>query len=158
MDWNLFTIGVYGKDEGEFFNQLTGAQVALLVDIRRRRAVRGSRYAFANSKRLQSALARNGIAYRHELELAPTESVRTIQRLSDREARRAKRERRVLDSAFVEAYRHQLKAVDLEAFVQSCRAYRRVALLCVEAEAAACHRSVLASELAQMSSVRTTHL
>jgi len=50
----LFTIGVYGKSETQFFDQLEKAGVKTLCDIRLRRAVRGSQYAFANSQRLQS--------------------------------------------------------------------------------------------------------
>lgn len=41
----LLTIGVYGKSETEFFDQLSRAGVDLFRDIRQRRGVRGSQYA-----------------------------------------------------------------------------------------------------------------
>ncbi|WP_349829476.1 hypothetical protein [Brevibacterium litoralis] len=43
-----------------------------MLDVRQRRGVRGTEYAWANSRRLQAALAANGIDYRHHRELAPT--------------------------------------------------------------------------------------
>ncbi|MFN2179799.1 MAG: hypothetical protein ACK2UV_09955, partial [Candidatus Promineifilaceae bacterium] len=56
----IVTIGVYGFDETTFFQALKDAGVDTFCDIRRRRGVRGSRYAFANSKRLQKRLAELG--------------------------------------------------------------------------------------------------
>lgn len=158
MDWTLFTIGVYGKNENEFFSRLKAADISLLVDVRRRRAVRGSHYAFANSKRLQAGLDRNGIGYRHEVELAPTQDLRAIQKEADLIARKGKRQRKELDPQFVAAYRRQLELVPLRRFVESVRPHGRVVLLCVEAESTACHRSILASEVARISAVSVTHL
>ena len=63
------TIGVYGFTLDRFLDTLRGADVRLLLDVRQRRGVRGSEYAWANSARLQSALAASGIAYRHHKEL-----------------------------------------------------------------------------------------
>ncbi len=50
----IVTIGVYGFEEEEFFAALANARVDLFCDVRRRRGVRGARYAFANSQRLQA--------------------------------------------------------------------------------------------------------
>jgi uncharacterized protein (DUF488 family) len=63
-----------------------------------------------------------------------------------------------LDPSFAQAYRRQLEGVDLSKLIESFRRSARVALLCVEAEPAACHRSLLATEIAQISSVPITHL
>lgn len=52
----IMTIGVYGFDEQSFFQALQNARVDTLCDIRARRGVRGSDYAFANSERLQKRL------------------------------------------------------------------------------------------------------
>jgi hypothetical protein len=52
----LFTIGAYGFDADHFFDTLQQANVDLFLDIRRRRGVRGSEYAFANANRLQEEL------------------------------------------------------------------------------------------------------
>ena len=59
------------------------ADVGLLMDVRQRRGVRGSEYAWANSARLQAALAEAGIEYRHHKELAPTTELRRLQYRED---------------------------------------------------------------------------
>jgi len=56
----LCTIGVYGFDAGSFLRALQTADVRVLLDVRQRRGVRGPEYAWANSTRLQAALA-NGV-------------------------------------------------------------------------------------------------
>ncbi len=61
----LATIGVSGFDRESFLGALGNAEVDLLLDVRQRRGVRGSEYAWANAKRLQAALAEAGIAYSH---------------------------------------------------------------------------------------------
>jgi len=42
------TIGVYGFDSDSFFQALLDAHVQIFCDLRLRRAVSGSTYAFAN--------------------------------------------------------------------------------------------------------------
>lgn len=69
----LATVGVYGFTLDDFRTALHEADVRLLLDVRQRRGVRGSEYAWANSKRLQAALADAGIEYRPLPELAPTD-------------------------------------------------------------------------------------
>ncbi len=59
----MATIGVYGLDGESFLERLRRANVGLLLDVRQRRGVRGSQYAWANSRRLQTALAHARIAY-----------------------------------------------------------------------------------------------
>ena len=66
------TIGVYGCTLERFLDALDGADVRQLLDVRQRRGVRGSEYSWANSRRLQAALAGAGIEYRHHREFAPT--------------------------------------------------------------------------------------
>lgn len=53
----VLTIGVYGKTESQFFDALKNADIDTFCDIRKRRGVRGSQYAFVNSTKLQSRLA-----------------------------------------------------------------------------------------------------
>ena len=60
------TIGVYGFTVRMFLDRLREADVGLVVDVRQRRGVRGSEYAWANSARLQAALDEAGVAYQHE--------------------------------------------------------------------------------------------
>src|SRR5436190_22745734 len=75
----LGTIGVYGWRLDEFLAALHEADVALLVDVRQRRGVRGREYSWANAGRLQASLAEAGIAYSHHKELALTTELRHLQ-------------------------------------------------------------------------------
>ena len=58
----IATIGVYGFAAETFLDTLTGADVGLLLDLRQRRGVRGPDYSWANSARLQRALAERASA------------------------------------------------------------------------------------------------
>ena len=82
----MTTIGVYGFTAETFLSALREARVGLLLDVRQRRGVRGSEYAWANSARLQAALAEAGIGYRHLKELAPTTELRQLQYAEDDKA------------------------------------------------------------------------
>ena len=68
----------------------------LLLDVRQRRGVRGPEYAWANSARLQAALAGAGVAYEHHKELAPTTELRHLQYAEDARRREGKRSRTIL--------------------------------------------------------------
>lgn len=92
LEW-VVTIGVYGFKSESFVAALQSAGVDLFVDIRARRGIRGSEYAFANALRLEAALAAAGIRYMHAKELAPSETVRDFQRAADVESGVAKRDR-----------------------------------------------------------------
>ena len=156
----LFTIGVYGKTEPQFFSQLENSRVDTFCDIRQRRGVRGSQYAFVNSKRLQVALAARGIAYRYVPELAPTKQIRESQHAADREWGVLKRTRLELGDLFKQRYSEEiLRPFDVQTFRQSLEpASHRVALFCVEATAAACHRSLVADRLRAEWNVPVEHL
>ncbi len=145
----IVTIGVYGFTEETFFQALQDAGVDVLWDIRLRRGVRGATYAFANSQRLQKRLAELGIAYRHVKELAPTHAIRERQYAADKSAKVAKRQRTQLDPAFIQAYREGvLVRFDPQTLPDALPADAQViALLCVEREPAACHRSLVAAHL-----------
>ena len=45
MTPTVYTIGVYGLTDNEFFQRLVDNKIELFIDIRQRRAVRGSKYA-----------------------------------------------------------------------------------------------------------------
>jgi len=160
MTPEFVTIGVYGFDETSFFQALVDVGVDTVCDIRRRRGVRGAAYAFANSQRLQARLAELGIRYLHRLDLAPGEHARQQQEFADQAAGVAKRQREILDSAFIRAYRRECLAdFDGRQFVVDLGPEARVvALLCVERTPAACHRSLLADQLAAELGARVTHI
>jgi uncharacterized protein (DUF488 family) len=69
-------VGVYQSVLDDFLDKLTRHRVAILLDVRQRRGVRGREYAWANSRRLQATLKQAGIEYWHLPELAPTEEYR----------------------------------------------------------------------------------
>jgi uncharacterized protein (DUF488 family) len=156
----IVTIGVYGFDETTFFQALREAGVDTFCDIRRRRGVRGTRYAFANSKRLQKRLSELGIQYRHLLELAPTAEIRERQKTADKTAATAKRKRTSLDPSFIEVYdREILSGFDARSFLEEFGEHSSViALFCVEREPSACHRSLVAGKLAEELGLEVNHL
>ena len=144
------TIGVYGATLESFLAALRRAGVTQLVDVRQRRGVRGSEYAWANAARLQAALAGAGIEYRHRKELAPTTELRRVQYAEDDRRGVGKRSRQELAAAFADRYvREILDRADLDALVGDFPADGIAALLCVERDPHACHRSLVAARLAE---------
>jgi uncharacterized protein (DUF488 family) len=142
------TIGVYGWSAETFIEALREAGVGQLLDVRQRRGVRGSEYAWANSKRLQAALADAGIEYVHHPELAPTTELRHLQYEEDARQRVGKRSRAELAPAYVERFIHErLDHVDLAPIVDAMPEDRAAALFCVERDPEACHRSLVADRI-----------
>lgn len=120
-----------------------------VLDVRQRRGVRGPEYAWANSARLQEALAQAGIGYRHHKELAPTTELRRLQYREDARAGVGKRSRVQLAPDYSRRYTAEiLDRVDLEAFAESLP-NGLSALMCVERDPEACHRSLVAARLAE---------
>jgi uncharacterized protein (DUF488 family) len=153
------TIGVYGFDVSAFLSALTRANVRLLLDVRQRRGVRGPQYAWANSKRLQAALADGGIAYRHVPELAPTTELRQLQYAEDARVGVGKRSRVELATAYRERYTAEiLDEANVEDLVAQLPTPGATALLCVERDPEACHRSLIAERMAAELDVTVTHL
>ena len=157
----FFSIGVYGCTSDDFFNKLTNSRIDLFVDIRSRRAVRGSKYAFVNSKRLQNQLKSIGINYLHVIELAPTKEIRDIQKKADAESNVKKRERDRLGMNFIELYKKViLDNFNIKSFtelLQKSQA-RNVVLFCVEQNHQACHRSIVTEEIESKTGLRSIHL
>jgi len=155
----LVTIGVYGFALEEFLAALRSADVRLLLDVRQRRGVRGPEYAWANSKRLQAALADAGIAYEHRPELAPTTELRRLQYAEDDRQGVGKRSRAELAPAYRERYIAEiLDKADLEALVAELPSDGAAALFCVERDPEACHRSLIAARLTAEHRLEVTHL
>jgi uncharacterized protein (DUF488 family) len=155
----LPTIGVYGFTLEEFLRSLRDADVRLVLDVRQRRGVRGPQYAWANSKRLQAALEEAGIDYQHHPELAPTTDMRQLQYREDDRLGVGKRSREQLAPEYRERYtREILDRADLDAVVAELPEAGATALLCVERDPEACHRSLIADRLAAEYQVPVTHL
>lgn len=144
----IATIGVYGFTAGAFVEELTGAGVGLLLDLRQRRGVRGPDYSWANSARLQRVLAAADIGYRHVKELAPTTELRQLQYREDDRQGVGKRNRIALAPEYTERYtREILDPFDLSALVAELPSHSTTALLCVEHDPQACHRSLVAARV-----------
>jgi uncharacterized protein (DUF488 family) len=120
--------------------------------------VRGSEYAWANARRLEAALEEAGIAYSHLPELAPTTEMRQLQYLEDERRGEGKRSRSELAPEYVHRYTDEvLDQVDLEPIV-NWMGSKRPALLCVERDPKACHRSLVAARLQSEFGFEVEHL
>ncbi len=158
MARTIATIGVYGFDQASFLETLGDADIDIVVDVRQRRGVRGSEYAWANAKRLQAALAEAGVEYVHMKELAPTTEMREAQYREDARRGEGKRSRTVVAPIYRRLYTEQiLDPADLTPLI-ALTAERRPVLLCVERDAAACHRSLVAERLHEEEDVAVRNL
>src|SRR3954452_20648614 len=152
------TIGVYGFDGPGFVRALQDAEVGIVLDVRQRRGVRGSEYAWANARRLQAALVEAGIGYSHLPELAPSTEMRQLQYEEDARKGEGKRSRTALAPEYARRYTEEvLDKVDLEPIVRFV-GDSRAALLCVERDPEACHRSLIAARLEGDLSLEVEHL
>jgi uncharacterized protein (DUF488 family) len=142
----IATVGVYQSSLDDFLDTLRRNRVSMMVDVRQRRGVRGREYAWAYSLQLQAALKQTGIQYRHVPELAPTTELRELQYREDDRLKVGKRSRVELAEEYRRRYLHEvLDQVDLGAFLESLPDDAASALLCVERDARACHRSLIAA-------------
>src|SRR3954452_24444951 len=155
----ISTIGVYGFSAETFLATLRAEGVRRLVDVRQRRGVRGPEYAWANAKRLQDALAAAGIEYLHRRDLAPTTELRHLQYAEDARQGVGKRSRERLAPEYVTRFtRERLDQVDLAAILESMPAEAATALLCVERDPEACHRSLVGERIASEFGLALEHL
>ncbi|MFI6503966.1 DUF488 family protein [Nonomuraea typhae] len=155
----MVTVGVYGFSGESFLQRLRHADVRLLLDVRQRRGVRGPEYAWANSRRLQAALADAGIAYEHHLELAPTTELRRLQYAEDDRQGVGKRSRRELAAEYTRRYTADILGhADLTPIVSALPGSGTAALLCVERDPDACHRSLIARRLIERHGLTIEHL
>jgi uncharacterized protein (DUF488 family) len=145
----IATIGVYEFDGASFVRALDAAGVTQVIDIRQRRGVRGTEYAWANAQRLQRLLRDAGIGYEYHPELAPDTELRQLQYREDAKQRVGKRSRVRLSPEYVRTYTQEiLDLMPLEPLIRRLPVHGIGALLCVEATAEACHRSLVARRLA----------
>jgi uncharacterized protein (DUF488 family) len=145
----IATVGIYEFDAHSFIRALDAAGVTQVIDIRQRRGVRGTEYSWANAQRLQRLLAESQIAYEYHPELAPDTELRHLQYREDDRQGVGKRSREQLSAEYVGAYTSEiLDLVPLDPLIRRLPVHGIAALLCVEATAAACHRSLVAQRLA----------
>lgn len=150
---DIYTIGVYGSTEKEFFQKLIDESIDTFCDIRLRRAVRGSQYAFANSQRLQDRLAGLSIKYLHETGLSPTPEIIKLQDKFDKEHKIQRRKRENLTEVFTTAYKNKiLSKFNIPQFIKDLEktGSKKIVLFCVEKSPAACHRSLVADKVKEL--------
>src|SRR5437764_11411460 len=153
------TVGVYEFDAAHFIRTLDEAAVTRIVDIRQRRGVRGPQYSWANARRLQALLADAHIGYEHRPEFAPTTELRHLQYRDDDRQGVGKRSRVRLSPEYIRAYTKEvLDHAPLESLIERLPVHGIGALLCVEATAEACHRSLVAERLADRFGFEVVHL
>ena len=130
----LFTIGYEGKTPDEFLSQLREAGVELVIDVR---AVASSRRPGFSKTALANSVREQGVDYVHFRSLGTPAA-----------GREAARKGRTAEMRNI--YAGQLETPEAElALEQALEAAseRRAALLCYEADAAGCHRTMLAERM-----------
>jgi uncharacterized protein (DUF488 family) len=132
--FRLATIGYEQATLDQVIGKLKAAGVAVLIDVR---AVAASRRAGFSKTRLAASLDEAGIAYIHLRDLGTP--------AAGRQAARAGRtaEMRTIYEGWLEEPRAQLALAEAEEIA----AARPAALLCLEADAAHCHRRIVAERL-----------
>ena len=160
MKPKIVTIGVYGFDQESFFQALLDAKVDTFCDIRMRRGMRGSKYAYVNSSSLQKRLGELDIQYLYLKDLAPDHDIRAKQKQEDERLGIAKRTRKVLGQTFIQAYEKEcLSAFNTAEFIEQLGQNAQViGLFCVEREPEACHRSLAAKRMAQDLELQVEHI
>ncbi len=157
----FYTIGVYNSTEEEFFNKLLENKIDTFCDIRQRRGVRGSKYSFVNSTKLQKKLNDLGIKYGHIIGLAPNEAIRNLQKETDLINRELKSKREKLGEVFTLEYRNKiLENFDFENLIENLEQIgaNKIAFFCVEENHEACHRSIVANKLKELYNYNIKHL
>jgi uncharacterized protein (DUF488 family) len=130
----LATIGYEAATQGEVIGRLKAAAVEVVIDVR---AVAGSRRAGFSKTLLAASLAEAGIDYVHFRDLGTPKPGRDAARKGH-----VAEMRRIFEAHLAEP------AAQLQlARAAEIAAERRAALLCYEADAAGCHRRIVAERI-----------
>jgi uncharacterized protein (DUF488 family) len=143
---SVATIGYENATVPRLLEALAGAGVDLVVDVR---ALANSRRPGFAKTRLSAALAEAGIGYLHLRSLGTPAEGRAAARAGRHDELR-------------EVFHAHLATADarggMEELASLVRGGRRVCLLCLEADPAHCHRSLVAGALAERVPVEVVHL
>lgn len=130
----LYTIGYEHAPQAVVLDKLTAAGVELVIDVR---AVASSRRAGFSKTLLAGSLAERGIGYRHLRALGTPKS-----------GRDAARAGRVVEMrAIYEQHLNDPETLSELALAADLARSQRTALLCYEADAAGCHRRIVADRI-----------
>ena len=157
----IYTIGVYNSTEISYLEKLVVNKIDLFCDIRQRRGVRGSQYKYVNSNYLQNTLNNLGITYWYVKELAPTAEIREKQKRVDKLNNVTKRGRNTLGDVFSNEYcKSILDVFDIRRFVNEIdfNNFQNIVFFCVEENASACHRSLVAQRISEITGWKIVNL
>lgn len=141
----IHTIGYEAADLSDFVRTLLASDVDVLVDLR---AVAVSRRKGFSKTALAARMQDAGIGYQHFRSLG-----------DPKPGREAAREGRFAD--FRRVYGAHLKTVEAQAALRELSdlvGQKRVALLCYEADATNCHRTMVGVEIAKQRKMTIVHL
>ena len=141
----LCTIGYEGKTVDEFLSELGDAGVELVIDVR---AVAASRRPGFSKTAMSAALKERGIDYLHLRSLGTPKA--------GREAARKGR-----NAEMRTIFEGQLQTPEAELAMEQANTAAQeqlAALLCFEADAGGCHRSMVAERLVERSGFSVTNL
>jgi len=142
---SLATIGYEGASSEDFDDALRRAKIELLVDVR---AVAGSRRRGFSKTALSDRLRNAGVGYVHFRELGDPKPGRVAARAGNLP----------MFQAIFSAHLETLAAREALDALRRLAATHRVALLCFEADAATCHRAIVASRIAKLENLSIVHL
>lgn len=143
---SVATIGYEATTVATFLDALRAAGVDLLVDVR---AVASSRRPGFAKSRLAANLAEAGIAYLHLRGLGTPAEGRAAARAGDVAG---------MQAVFRSHLATPAAQADLAHAAALVRAGRRICLLCLEANPAQCHRSLVAAALTALVPAKVVHL
>ena len=141
----IFTIGYEKAKPEDFVAALSRAGVALVLDVRDKAWSRRPDYI---GKRLAARLEAAGIAYRWLPELGTPEAGRIAAKAGDMAGWRRSLDARLAGTEGQAAL----------AGAAALAAERPAALMCLEADPARCHRSVVADRLSALTGLPVAHL
>ena len=142
----LFTIGYEQSNAQDFFDALTRAKVATLVDVR---AVAASRRPGFSKRQLAAGLDARGMAYVHLQKLGTPKEGRLAARAGN------------IDKLFDVYEKHLATAQareELDELVSLARSGQRLCLLCYERDPTQCHRQWIAERVHKRTGARVEHL
>jgi uncharacterized protein (DUF488 family) len=132
----LATIGYEGASQGAVIAKLAAAGVTLVLDVR---AIAVSRRPGFSKTILAASLAEAGIDYRHLRALGTPKAGRLAARAGRTDEMRA----------IYQAHLEEPDALGELALATDLANHRPCALLCYEAEASRCHRSIVAARICE---------
>jgi DNA repair photolyase len=141
----IYTIGTQGMNDGAFTDLLQSHNIDLVLDVRLKNE--GQRYRFASGRHIKELVEGHGIAYRHDVRLAPTAQMQAAWRAGGDW------------SAYVEQYSKLIADREMIKLIKEhLQVFKTPCLLCAEEDAVHCHSRLLAERMCKEFCVLIIHL